>query len=392
MIISFLIIALISFIYLFQGKKTSKINKEKEASRLIAQYQGNKEQSPRLYQELKNLLAEENKYNTKNLPFVFYLAILTIFFSCFLFWRFAYGEDSTQWLRLNRSLDTVIEKHQAFGSSYMQQSEFVPQIIQQISKANFQIEGEKNPNPLLIYCQALQRRIQRQDPVALEALAQCYNQLALYELSQPIYESLLRLDPNNPEYILAWVQNQAFAYPNKALPQNAIEKLETIIRDDQENHLAALFLASAYQQQKQYEKALIHWQQLLNNIASTDPLYNAILENIEKLKRRDINKPYEITIEISEDRIKTLPQSARLYLVARPNNERTPIAVKELPLLTTQNTTLDNHDTMAGAKLSDETQKINVQIILSPNGNAQDENNITSTPQPLQEQTKISLQ
>lgn len=399
-------LTLLSLIYLLGGRPAPLIAREAEARRLIAQYQEHQslisepqmqqEADYRLYHELAALLSQKNSIGDARLSNIIYLCIPAAFCAAIFAWQAHSGAEMQRWQRLYAAIDSDIAQHKIYGKDFLSQAPKITAINQRILNAEFFSDSAHQNTPLLVYCQALQRRLERSDPIQLEALGDCYSQLGLFELALPAYERLNLLQPNATAHILAWAQAKTLANPEQPPAPEVIDKLQQLLTLEPNNPLALLFLASAYQQHGEMSKSLPLWQQLLSQLAADDPLYPAVQQAAAKAAEQikegqtmpnaaAVEKPapiaataapasairYQVEISIDNSLISQLPDSAKLFVMIAPAGERMPLAVKMLRPQAKQNIELSDADSMTGAALADYPQ-LAIRALLSPAGSVGD--------------------
>lgn len=412
-----ILITLASFIYLLAGRPAPMIAREEEARRLIAQYQehhsididhqAQQERDYRLYQELSALLSQSHTTKHK-LSSLAYFAIPLAFGLSIFIWQWHSGIEMQRWQRLYQALNTNLTQHKIYGKQQLENKDFLQSIQKNIAASGFFAENTRSNNALLLYCQTLQRHIERTDAIQLDALGHCYSQLGLFELAEPVYERLNSLYPNSTAHILAWAQAKTLAHPEQAPPREVIQKLHNLIAVEPNNALALLFLASAYQQHGEIEQALPLWQQLLQFVPENDPLYPAISQaaakaqieltpTTEKIAENSTNNPtvptklsYQVSISIAPKILAQLPETARLFVIIAPTGEKIPLAVKMLTPQAEQEVSIDNHDSMTGATLNDYPQ-LTIRALLSPSGNVGDSASLSAETQPNDGQYRVQL-
>lgn len=377
------IITLVATILALSGKPLAHIDSAMQAQALIEQHDQNTSDDPdrqaekeaRLYHELKAVLRHQTTTYTR-LPLITIPIILLTISVALAFWYTHNGKDALRWESLSNALKSQIKQTQVYGAEHYENPAFLKQINTNIATSGF-FNTQKAGNNQLLYCQALQRTLDRTDPIQLDALGKCYAELSLYELAEPVFDRLITLQPDDSRTILEWAQAKTLARPNQAVPQEVETKLQQLTQKEPHNILARLFLASSYQQKGQATQAAPLWESLLQDIPKTDPLYPAIeqaaLANAQTRPTTNTSHPnqFNITVHIPSQTLTTMGNNARLFILATEPNQRMPIAVKALPPATTITTTLTDQDTMTGGKLSDHPNLI-IRAKLSPSGNAMD--------------------
>lgn len=405
MIYLLILLTIASLIYLLGGRPAPIIAREEEARRLIAQYQehsdadkdpqGQSERDYRLYQELAALLGKGNSGAQGKLSGIMYLLVPACFCLAIMAWQLRGGAEMQRWQGLYRSIGAEIAQHKIYGKSLLDQAAFRQNINQQVNSSGFFPAGSSH-TPLLVYCQALQRQLDRSDIIQLDALGHCYSELGLFELAAPVYDRIDHLQPDATNHILAWVQAKTLANPEQPPAPEVMQKLHKLLAVEPDNSLALLFLASAYQQHQQMDKALPLWQQLLTLLPQDDPLYPAIRQAADKARQQldsssasqeqnissdnphtqnqanaSANKSYAISVSIAPEILAQLPATARLFVIIAPAGQKMPLAVKMLPPQAAQDINISDADSMAGASLSEHPQLV-IRALLSPSGTVGD--------------------
>ena len=243
----------ISFFYLVFFKKKNKLE---------------------LLEEEKIILEEKKEINVLKNTIILFLAALLFFFFFLYFWQ-KNNKDIFYKFKLEKKLEKEIEEYRIYGKKQLSNPYFLIALREKIIN--------KNIHPQLIFCQLLQDKINNKDIFELKGLADCYANLALFELSEEIFKYILSTNPENDIYFLDWLQNKAFANSEEKFSNEEIWRLEKIIKKDDKNYLARIFLASAYQKNNELEKAKHNFQQLLNELPKNHPLVPAIENALKKL-------------------------------------------------------------------------------------------------------------
>lgn len=405
MIYLLILLTIASLIYLLGGRPAPIIAREEEARRLIAQYQehsdadkdpqGQSERDYRLYQELAALLGKNNGGAQGKLSGIMYLLVPACFCLAIMAWQLRGGAEMQRWQGLYRSIGAEIAQHKIYGKNLLDQAAFRQNINQRVNSSGFFPAGSRH-TPLLVYCQALQRQLDRSDIIQLDALGHCYSELGLFELAAPVYDRIDHLQPDATNHILAWAQAKTLANPEQPPAPEVMQKLHKLLAVEPDNSLALLFLASAYQQHQQMDKALPLWQQLLTLLRQDDPLYPAIRQAADKARQQldsgstsqeqnisgdnphtqnqanaSANKSYAVSVSIAPEILAQLPATARLFLIIAPAGQKMPLAVKMLPPQAAQDINISDADSMAGASLSEYPQLV-IRALLSPSGTVGD--------------------
>lgn len=394
MLTALAIIALLAFILLFSGEKLPTANPDAEARALIQQYDSEdrdaarqSERNARLYRELAAILHAPIRSKRQRLPIIAIPLFLAASAAAIALWYQQNGQDALKWQRLQTALAPDTRQSQIFGADALKQPALQQRILTHTEQAQFFADSAQNHNTALLYCQALQRSIDRSDAVQLQALTSCYSTVGEYAYAEPVYDRLIRFQPNDPQTILAWAQAKSLAHPEQPIPDNVQNALIRLHNEQPNNLMAMLFLASSYQQRGDSAKAIPLWQQLKDRLPPTDPLYPSVSKALEAAKTKAAASPAaavsQLTaqIRINPERLKNLPNTARLYLIAGSRGVPMPTAVKILPLQAEQNAILTDADTMRGGRLAD-TPNLELRLKLSPQGTAADPQAIETAAQP----------
>ena len=258
-----------------------------------------------------------------------------------LLWQLADHANSRRWYDLTAQLAPVLQRSQYLGE------------IEQIPAES-----------LTIYCQALQQRIDRNDPQQLATLARCYNRDNQYPIAADIYARARKLAPNDAALALDYAQTSLFAHPDRPMPPD----IETILRAQSgQNPLAKILLAAGYTQSGKKNLAAPLWGELRRELAPEHPLYRLIPADSDTPSANTANAP-TITVHTPPDTLASLPPTARLYVSASLPGERMPLAVRATAPALTQTLQLTDRDSMTGESLGSRPQ-LTYRAILSADGN-----------------------
>ena len=294
----------------------------------------------RLYHALKNLRAGKAAPAARA-PRWHIPAMLLASAAALLLWQLADHANSRRWHDLTAQLAPVLLRSQYLGEI-----------------AQIPVES------LTIYCQALQQRIDRNDPQQLATLARCYNRDNQYPIAADIYARARKLAPNDAALALDYAQTSLFAHPDRPMPPD----IETILRAHRgQNPLAKILLAAGYTQSGKKNLAAPLWGELRRELAPEHPLYRLIPADSDTPSANTAHAP-TITVHIHPDTLATLPASARLYISASLPGERMPIAVRATAPALTQTLQLTDRDSMTGESLAAHPQ-LTYRAILSADGN-----------------------
>ena len=294
----------------------------------------------RLYHALKNLRAGKAAPATR--PPRWHIPAMLLASACaLLLWQLADHANSRRWHDLTAQLAPVLLRSQYLGEIA-------------------QIPAES----LTIYCQALQQRIDRNDPQPLATLARCYDRDNQYPIAADIYARARKLAPNDAALALDYAQTSLFAHPDRPMPPD----IETILRAQSgQNPLAKILLAAGYTQSGKKNLAAPLWGELRRELAPEHPLYRLIPADNDTPSANTANAP-TITVHIHPDTLASLPPTARLYVSASLPGERMPLAVRATAPALTQTLQLTDRDSMTGESLGSRPQ-LTYRAILSADGN-----------------------
>ena len=296
----------------------------------------------RLYHALKNLRAGKAAPAARA-PRWHVPAMLLAAAAALLLWQLNDTTNHRRWYDLTRQLAPVLLRSQYLGEIA-------------------QIPAES----LTIYCQALQQRIDRNDPQQLATLARCYARDNQYRVAADIYARARKLAPNDAALALDYAQTSLFAHPDRPMPPD----IETILRAQSgQNPLAKILLAAGYTQSGKKNLAAPLWGELRRELAPDHPLYRLIPADSDTAEPA-INAP-TITVHIHPDTLASLPPTARLYVSASLPGERMPLAVRATAPALTQTLQLTDRDSMTGESLGSRPQ-LTYRAILSADGNVSD--------------------
>ena len=297
----------------------------------------------RLYHALKNLRAGKAAPATRP-PRWHIPAMLLASAAALLLWQLADHANSRRWHDLTAQLAPVLLRSQYLGE------------IEQIPAES-----------LTIYCQALQQRIDRNDPQQLATLARCYARDNQYPIAADIYTRAYKLAPNDTALALDYAQTHLFAHPDRPMPAD----VETILRSQSsQNPLAKILLAAGYTQSGKKNLAAPLWDELRRELAPDHPLYR-LIPAAGDTPAASAAAP-TITVHIHPDTLASLPPTARLYVSASLPGERMPLAVRATAPALTQTLQLTDRDSMTGESLGARPQ-LTYRAILSADGNVSGE-------------------
>lgn len=253
-------------------------SKHLEAEKLIAAYRQRIHDNPnaqseyeaRLYYELKQLGSDDAPMMTRlpywALPLVIVGALLGLWY----------------W-------------YAGLGGKYILERQTLEQRWQVLITQNLQTDVAQYP-PIAaanhVLCQSMQRQLKREDVYQLRNLARCYEQYGNYQVAASIYRYAMRLAETDEEFALSYARTALFAHQaQKTMPDEVKETLKRLRRDNPENIMAGILLASGYLQQGAREQSLALWRELAEQTPNTHPLYPTIIETLNRLQTTSSDNP-----------------------------------------------------------------------------------------------------
>lgn len=174
----------------------------------------------------------------------------------------------------------------------------------------------------LIFCLALQERINATDRDQLEHLGHCFVQGHFYGEARQVYQRLLQLSPNSQKYRLAFAQSDIFS--GGRLSAGTEEMLQGLVKEGQQG--AQLLLATAYEEEGRSADALALWQSL----EALDPhstLGQLAAQPLARFRRT-------VNLQLTAETRAALPANALIFLTLEQEGKI--IAQRLLPLLASQ--------------------------------------------------------
>lgn len=317
-------------------------NPAAEQRALIAAWRANDdsaqqgERDYRLYHELRALRTGSAPAAARLPPWVYPFTLFAVALAI-ICWQ-QVDRNSDRWYELQRQLAPALAR-----SQYLGDIEHVPQ------------------ESLSIYCQALQARINRRDPVQLNTLGRCYTRNNQFPLAAQIYARARSLAPDDAAIALSYAQTTLFAHPERPMPAD----IETILRAQSTNPLAKILLAAGYTQSGKTDLAAPLWTELRRDLSPEHPLYHLI----PPTKGEKAAAAPTITVQIAASTLADLPDNARLYISASLPGEKMPLAVRALAPAARQSVQLTDRDSMTGESITQHPQ-LTYRAVLSADGNA----------------------
>lgn len=287
-----------------------------------------------LYHALKALQAQEQPLS-RRLPLWCYPALALVISAVFFLWKIHAGEPFYAWQQYIKPLQPALLRSQYLN--------------------DFSALAHENP---LLYCQALQQRIDRRERRQLNALGYCYSAYKDYPAAAEVYARLYHLFPDDREAAFNYAQTSLFARPNQGMSA----KTEHILQAQADtNPYAKILLAAGYTQSGKAAQAKILWAQLRHELTPEHPLYHLIPPT--QLPATSAESPL-ITVTIAPDLLKNLPADARLFITAAEPGARIPLAARSLPPQARQTVQFSDRDSMTGRVFSD-YKRLTYRAILS---------------------------
>ena len=174
----------------------------------------------------------------------------------------------------------------------------------------------------LVFCLALQERIDASDRDQLEHLGHCFVQGQFYGEARPIYQRLMQLSPSSQKYRLAFAQSDIFSAGQLSASTEAL--LRELVKEGQQG--AQLLLATAYEGEGRSAEALELWQ----GLAALDPhstLGQLAAPALARFRRT-------VNLQLKADTRAALPPNALIFLTLEQEGKT--VARRLLPLLAQQ--------------------------------------------------------
>lgn len=336
-----LIITLIALILLLRGRAPAAVSETSEAQQLLTKYDADSQELDaatlahrryQLYQELAALRARQKNIAQTHLPKWSYALIILAILGAFSTWLYQDGI-------------TTLSTHSLFSRWQSK--------IDQVRFGNVNALDDIANQNLPVFCQLLQRKINRSDNIALSALGECYSKAGEALLAEPVYDRLHSQQPDNTQTTLLWAQTKIFAHPNQPVPDDVKAQLNALMA--QKNLMATLLMAIAETRAENIKQAAALWQTLQTEMPHDHPLYALVERNAQATQaqlQQIASVHLTVHLQIPHDLIANLPASARLFVFASKPNQAMPIAVKALPLQAMQTLTLTDADSMQGESLA----------------------------------------
>ncbi|MDO4435529.1 MAG: hypothetical protein Q4B71_03810 [Cardiobacteriaceae bacterium] len=323
-VLPFVLLALVVGIWIVRPLRSTSllpINSEHSLKALLHHYQAQthlsaEERDYRLYHELRHL-REAKQTKQKNLPALAYALLFINLLAGLGLWYSLSGAQHQQWQNLIQALDQPLKRAQFLHEP-------------------LNITGI---NPL-VFCQALQERVDRTQRQQLHTLGLCYFQHQAYDHAQSIYAQLVRRYPTEGVYRLYHIQSQLFRDPERPISPTLETQLKAYVADYPDDVLAQVLLAAAYERAGRADEAKALWQILAQTLPQDHPLSAQIQSRVTTFQLNTL-------ITLSPERQSALPKEARLFLVlSRKDQPIPPVAVKVLPIQAEQSASISHNDLM----------------------------------------------
>lgn len=298
----------------------------------------------------------------KRLPIPALLILLFSLLSVFYFWLNKSGHYAYQWEILKNQLDSPIQR-----AIYLNN---LPDLSQ-----------TENP---LIFCQALQENINRENDEEIAVLARCYTASGAYNQAIQAYKQLTRENPQNNEYRFDLAQNQLFLRPNAPILPETEALLKQVIETDKNHLLAKMLLAAAYEKSNRPAEALPLWTEIAPQIPESDPLHDYIKQRLTP--QFQINQTIDLKVKTEN-----LPPEALIFItIGTPNQPFPPLMAKALPILPQQKVEFNQQDMMQNTPLNADTELL-IRAFISADGTIKGEK-LATFEQVIKINTKVEIE
>lgn len=343
MIIAFVLFGLAVLIYLVAARPQDGRGHQQDIAALIAHFDAqnftsDEEQSEaehRLYHEIRQL--ERAQQHRQRLPLWLLIAAPVLLGGITLLWYARLGGNfAVHWQSLEDKLNNAVSRSLYLGD--------LPQSLA--------------GNAMHAYCQLLQTRTDREDPEQLDTLGQCFSHYGNHAAAAEVYRRLLRIAPQNDAAALAYAQAILFAHPDQAMPADVEKILNRLYRQNPDDILSGMLLATAYTRAGERDRALPIWQQLERHTPENHEFRELIVRSAAQLSgtalpeksapedSRISQRPVSITIPPAL--LARLPESAQLFVMLSSKDNPIPLAVQKLAPHEQQTVTFSASDSMTG--------------------------------------------
>ncbi|RMA81292.1 tetratricopeptide repeat protein [Umboniibacter marinipuniceus] len=157
-------------------------------------------------------------------------------------------------------------------------------------------------------------------------------QAGRYQAAESRFAQMQRLSPEDPQVAAEYAQVSYFA--NRGIITPAIQlRLDRALELDPSSRPVLALLAVHNYQNQQPELALSYWQQLLQVLPMDSPSRPMIVEAVAQVSAElgidTLSR--SVTVNVSGTDLIEVSPSAMVFIVARPNTEGAPLAVKRVP-------------------------------------------------------------
>lgn len=314
----------------------------------------------RLYHAIRHI--ENRRGKAQRLPVALLaLAPLLLLGASWLWYGHLGGNFALHWQELSGKLAPALTRSQHLGE--------LPQSLDEQAQHT--------------YCQALQSRIDRQDRDQLDTLGRCYAQYGNHPAAADVYRHLMRLDPQNDHIALQYAQSSLFAHPDQAMSADVEAILTRLYRQNRQDTLTGILLATAYTRAGEREKALPLWQQLKADTDPNHPLYSLIDSTAAQLAvNADATPPAPaatngiserpVTIRIPQTLLGRLPSGSQLFVMISSKDSPMPLAVEKLDPRDTQTIRFTREHSMSGATFLERDDLV-IRAFISADGSVSGE-------------------
>lgn len=120
----------------------------------------------------------------------------------------------------------------------------------------------------------------------LARVGSIYSELNRFEEASEVLEKAMELSPSTPDYALQWVYHQSFLHQGK-LPPRVRTRAIALLEHDQTKHAARNMIAMDDYFQGNYQAAIDHWSNILQNDRTLTLERRAVLEKaLENAKNK----------------------------------------------------------------------------------------------------------
>jgi cytochrome c-type biogenesis protein CcmH len=197
-------------------------------------------------------------------------------------------------------------------------------------------------------------------------------QAGRYQAAEARFAHMAALSPNDPQIAAEYAQVSYFA--NRGLMTPGIQtRLDRALELDPTSRPVLALLAVHNYQNQEPELALSYWQRLLQVLPMDSPNRPMIIEAINQVSAElgidNAARSVKVFVQGTEDIVAS--PSAMVFVVARPNSEGAPLAVKRIPASTLPTeVVLSSADEMISGHNIANFEQFIVYAVLSQTGQA----------------------